>query len=256
MRPDTISGALWPKDATPLRRTVRLMPVRLVAALFGALLLNVGDGCNTPYQPPLPVQKFDVRVTIVGTRKPTLSPRTVFRVSSGQLSVGCGESVATTVRWPLPRGAAEVQTTASWQHTDNLKTNTQQADVEGTEAVAKGTITGRDKEFFNCPGGGHGELVLDGSYQAAPVTSGPEAIKVIHDQVAVGQPLVITLPIDKVITPTAGKVKADATGSAIEATIKFATDTQGKLVISGIEPAGSRVEATLKENTLTVTIGK
>ena len=256
MRSDTISRQLSPNDIKPLRRVARFTPVRLLAALFGALLLNGFNGCNTPYQPPAPVQKYNVLLTIIGTRKPTPAPRTAFRVSSGQLNVGCGDTVCTTARWPLPPGTVEVQTSASWQHTDNLKTNTQQADVEGGDAVAKGTITGRDKEFFNCPGGGHGELILDGSYQAAPVASGLEPIKVIHDQLAIEQPLVITLPIDKAITPTAGYLKADTKGSVIEATIKFATDAQERLVISGIEPAGSRLQASLRENTLTVVIGK
>lgn len=223
--------------------------------LFSCILILLAS-CGDSYKPPAPVEKFDVHVTLMGVRRPTPQPRVAFRVSSGQLNVGCGDTVGTSARWPLPVGASEVQTIASWQHTDNLKTYTQQADVEGDSAVAKGSITGRDKEMFNCPGGGHGELVLEGSYQAAPSSSGPEVIKVVHDELAIGQQLLVSVPIDKTITPTSGDLKAVAKSGTVQAKISFAFDTQGKLQISGIEPAGGRVQASLKENILTVAIQK
>ena len=52
------------------------------------------------------------------------SPVTVpFSVSSGQRSVGCGETSSAAVSYSLPVGAREVNQTASWQNARDTKGN-------------------------------------------------------------------------------------------------------------------------------------
>ncbi len=219
---------------------------------WGSFAMLSSCGYPTPAPPP---EKFDVQVTVNGTRKLTVSPRNSFRISSGQLNVGCGDSANTSVQWPIPAGATDIQPTASWQHTDNLKGQSQQTVINGGAVVATGGITGLDKQLFNCPGGGHGELVLEGSYQPANPEAGPEVVKTVHDQLAPGQDLIVQLPAEPALMPTSSDIRATGSkGAALHQVIRFAVDSQGKLAIGEATPANSGIKASLNNNILTVTV--
>jgi hypothetical protein len=92
-------------------------------------------------------------------------------VTSGQVNFGCEESKDVQTVVSFGKNPGDIKPTPSWEHTDNVKSQNQSVEnIEdpATHAIvgirARGTITGRDKEFGNCPGGGHGELRLQVSW--------------------------------------------------------------------------------------------
>jgi len=197
-----------------------LLALGIITIAFVALALNMvrvtnlrTDGATSP---ALSAKKA-LEVTFYGM-KSRLEPTTVpFQTSSGQLNVGCGERQTTTVSWNLPAGAREVNAASSWQNTSNLRSQNQSAVVQGTTATAVGSIAGRDREWTgNCPGGGHGELVLRGSY-VVDQGGRPEKVilKTLHDLVAPNTTIRISLPepgpdvtslsCEIIITPAVGE---------------------------------------------------
>ena len=226
------------------------------AVILCCISLTMLSSCTNP-PPPSPAEKFEVQVTVSGARKPAVSPRNTFRVSSGQFNVGCGDGANASVQWPIPPGATDIQPIASWQHTDNLKSHNQQVAVSGNAVVATGSIVGLDKQLFNCPGGGHGELVLEGSYQPANPEAGPEVIKTVHDQLASGQDLIVLLPAEPTLMPISADIRATGTrGVVLHEVVKFTVDAQGKLAIGEVTPADSGIKAVLSNNVLTITVLK
>ena len=88
-------------------------------------------------------------------------------VSSGQLNFACEETKqAKTPEVSFGANPADINPRAEWVQTDNVKGQNQQviydrdsrSQVKGV--LAEGSITGLDKQVFNCPGGGHGTLTL------------------------------------------------------------------------------------------------
>lgn len=96
-----------------------------------------------------------------------------FEVSSGQVNIGCEETQSARASFLLPEGAEIVGTlSASWRNTANAKSSSVSTrHAEGNKVVAEGAIVGLPREHIlgvaNCPGGGHGELVLSGAYRQA-----------------------------------------------------------------------------------------
>lgn len=81
------------------------------------------------------------------------------------VSVGCEQSASTTTKGVLPKGAYEVQAKCDWRDTDHLKSQNCIADRDSGTTRARGSIRGRDTEFFNCSGGGKGRLRVYGTYK-------------------------------------------------------------------------------------------
>lgn len=88
-------------------------------------------------------------------------------VSSGQLNFGCEETgQAKTPEVFFGAKPADIQPRAEWVQTDNVKGQNQQVVYDRDSqsqlkgVLAEGSITGLDKQVFNCPGGGHGTLTL------------------------------------------------------------------------------------------------
>jgi hypothetical protein len=88
-------------------------------------------------------------------------------VSSGQLNFGCEETKqAKTPEVFFGANPADIQPRAEWVQTDNVKGQNQQVTYDRDSqnqvkgVLAEGSITGLDKQVFNCPGGGHGTLEL------------------------------------------------------------------------------------------------
>lgn len=88
-------------------------------------------------------------------------------VSSDQINFGCEETKnGKTPEVIFGTNPADIQPHAEWVQTDNAKGQNQQVlydrdsqnEVKGVSA--EGSITGLDKQVFNCPGGGHGTLAL------------------------------------------------------------------------------------------------
>lgn len=88
-------------------------------------------------------------------------------VSSGQMNFGCEETKqGQTAEVFFGANPTDIQPRAEWVQTDNVKGQNQKVvydrdshnQVKGVSA--EGSITGLDKQVFNCPGGGHGILTL------------------------------------------------------------------------------------------------
>ncbi len=145
-----------------------------------------------------------VHASIKGTvRTTTYSEPITFRVSSGQVNVGCNDQRGTNAVWSIPEGASDVQAQANWESTDNIRSQAQNVEKSPTTITAKGAISGLDRNFFgSCSGGGHGELVLRGSYRIARNESrGEQTLKTLEDKVNKGQPFVIAVPRDNSVVP-------------------------------------------------------
>lgn len=202
------------KGSKPSRQSVLPAPVialSIIALSFVALAFNVLR--VTALQSKVSSQntvvgKYNVQVTFRG-KKVRPQPTTVpFRTSSGQLNVGCAESAGTTVSWSLPASAREVNVTASWENTDNVQNQSQQAVVTGNVATASGSIRGRDREWLgNCPGGGHGQLVLRGTYVVDQ--GGPEeevVLKTYQDLIAPGGSVHAAIPTASDVSPSSCEI--------------------------------------------------
>jgi hypothetical protein len=146
----------------PLLVSQSIVTVALLALGLNVVRVTSGsrnDNANTLKD------KYNLQATFKGVQKHSEPTQVAFRTSSGQLNVGCGDNATTSVSWNLPPNARLVNASAAWENTDNLRGQSQQAGVQGTTAIATGVISGRDREWTgNCPGGGHGELVLSGTY--------------------------------------------------------------------------------------------
>jgi hypothetical protein len=103
-----------------------------------------------------------------------------FQASSGQVNFGCEQDVAASASFALPPGAELVGDLRSdWRNTDNVGAQSSSPPtLQGNSVVGTGRIRGRNLERIsliigsvaNCPGGGHGELVISGRYRVTETT--------------------------------------------------------------------------------------
>jgi hypothetical protein len=122
---------------------------------------------------------------------------TPFRVSSGYTMVDCSRSMARQVTYAAPVGATIDSVTAAWENTDGLAGESANASHDSNIASASGFIMGRERTFFgNCPGGGHGELVLSGNFSLDQRTkTGRDVlIKSVEERLEAGSIAGVALP--------------------------------------------------------------
>lgn len=157
-----------------------------------------------------------------GSHRPLQPLRVPFQIGSGQVNFGCAEFAHPSVSYIVPPGAREINASAEWVNTNNVKGQVQQAIVAGTTVTALGTLTGFDRNWVgNCEGGGHGELVLKGSY--------------IVDQPSAPEP--ITKFVRAIIEPRASKMfdlpaEADLSTDTCEITISSEHGQYGHALLS------------------------
>jgi hypothetical protein len=116
-------------------------------------------------------QSFNVRIHVQGQVDVRDDQQVPFAQSSGQVNLGCEETRQSQVIFQLPPGASLVgNPIASWRNTSNLSSASASAAIQGIDVVGTGSIRGLDSQNFgfvrNCPGGGHGELVVSGVYKS------------------------------------------------------------------------------------------
>ena len=236
------------------------IPLSIVAVSVLALAFNVirvtslqhGTGTVTSSS------VYIVQATFRGVTKHKQSVTVPFSTSSGQLNVGCGDSATTSVTWVVPAGSTQINPQASWQRTDNLKGQSQQASVDGNVAKATGTITGQDRQWTgNCPGGGHGELVLSGTYvieQDAPdmVTT----IGTLQDTVPEHGHATFQIPATEgaVLQECELHITSTSTNLVGNLTLSLNVDAKGQVAITKSEPADSKILAQVSGNNLIVTL--
>jgi len=125
------------------------------------------SGQGTPGAP-----LYEVTADFSGNKTTTTSQVVPFSVSGGYTSVNCEETKSGSAQFTAPGNATQINGTAVWVNADHISSQSQTVAITGLTATATGSIRGVNKEgpFNNCPGGGHAELVLRGTYNV-PVTS-------------------------------------------------------------------------------------
>lgn len=234
-----------------LTKTSRPLLALCIVILFAALAVLTVRAVRRPdpvLHPTDSAHKFDLSVvlSVIGSKIET--SQVPFRVGSGSINLGCEEVRSAHVEYPLPEGAENATATAKWVNADNLDGEDANASITGSMAIGSGRIRGRHRTLFlNCPGGGHGELVLTGQYQLKKtLPTEPTILKSIGDITYRGQIFTVSLPssptqpIDVLVTATDALSR-----SVLKATI--APNESGTLTLkiisrSGPIPTGIRVD--------------
>ena len=185
----------------------RLLSLSIVIVALVTLALNATRQINakTTGQPERPAKEELFATVVFKGARQGKEPLTVpFQITSGQVNFGCTDSARPSVSYSLPSGAREVNASAAWVNTDNVKSQTQEAVVAGTVVTASGTIVGLDRDWIgNCRGGGHGELLLRGTYVIDQLGAPQPITKSERLSVASGSQSTIDLPFEaNVVTKT------------------------------------------------------
>jgi hypothetical protein len=205
-------------------RTLLLITAAIV--LIGTVPLANRSFWKPEVAKPNPKPKYDVSVEFSIHQPNAEVVQVPFTAGSGSVNIGCEEARAASVQYQLPPGAEQPSATAQWVNTDNIEGQSSTVDVRGTVVTGSGLIRGLHRTFLlNCPGGGHGELLLRGQYSIKhelPAT--PVVIKSLHDVADRGQGFAATLPQEANSQPVYFKAAiSDASGisapSSLEGTI-------------------------------------
>lgn len=199
-----------------------------------ALLLYVvrANPENRQGASPASAQTYAVQLVLVGQRAVSVTGAAKpFRASSGQVNFGCEQTVSAQAVWDAPpESSLEGEIRAEWTNLANAKSYSAQAAVEGGRVVGTGTIAGLDLQrlpfgISNCPGGGHGEVVLSGAYVTRDAGR-PPFIQKLDGRIAAQPPaarrLALTLPSDADVTLKEGTVELRRGDALIDrATVSF-----------------------------------
>jgi len=233
-RSRTTSGGILPAPVVALA----IVALSFLALAFNVLRVTALQ--NQATQNGI-AERYNVQVIFHG-KKIHLQPTTVpFQTSSGQLNVGCGETASTTVGWNLPTGARDANVSASWENADNIQGQTQQAVVSGNVATAFGTIRGRDREWLgNCPGGGHGQLVLKGTYVIDQ--GGPEeevVLKSYQNLLPPGETVLVPIPLTTEVSLSSCEVTATNDSGRGKLTLTLQRNSDGQFITSDVHREGT-----------------
>src|SRR4051812_22106548 len=97
-------------------------------------------------------------------------PSIPFSSNSGSVDVDCDQWGSTSAQFVAPDGARIAEHHAAWQNLANIKESNISVNVspDGKTFTATGGIRGLDARYIfgmrECPGGGHGTLVISGTY--------------------------------------------------------------------------------------------
>lgn len=150
---------------------------------------------------------YRVILTIAGTRNTTSNSDVPFQISSGQVNFGCEESRPLSVTFPLPPNSSLVGApSAHWKNVSNSSAHQENVVVAEGRVIASGTIRGLDYQNFalgirNCPGGGHGELIVSGYYRTLTTSSEPRSMTIASNLSSSSTgPVKVTLPTETELT--------------------------------------------------------
>ncbi len=150
---------------------------------------------QTEQQKKSPTKTAVIKFT--GERTSLQPTQVSFSNTSGQVNFGCGESRPVSVGWNVPAGAEQLNASAEWVNTDNVKSQDQHVTIAGNTVTASGVISGRERDWLgNCPGGGHGELVVRGTYQVMQSSAAAPFESVQSGSVSADRPLTILIPTE------------------------------------------------------------
>ncbi len=237
-----------------------LVTLAIVAISFLALAFNVirVTSLQRPGTVTTIANKYIVQATFVAITKHKQPVTVPFRTSSGQLNVGCSDSATTSVSWNVPTGARDIHPQASWERTDNIKNQNQQVSVNGNVATATGTISGQDRQWTgNCPGGGHGELVLSGTYVIDQDASDERVvIGTLQDTVPEGGRAKFAIPVAQGAILQSCEIRVTSTSTNLlgSLTLGLRVDEKDQVWIASPPPADSKIQATISGKDLFVTV--
>jgi hypothetical protein len=171
------------------------------AGVFLAVLLtnpaNAALGTNLTNSEPMVVT-----LTVAGKAVSVENQDTPFRVTSGQQNFACEQNSAFRIQFDAPAGASLVsQAVPTFLNFANARIVAgPEVSQSGQTVVASGVLRGLDYQNFpfgvrNCPGGGHGELVLSGTYRSA-VSHEQDVSRVLTNDLSPStrEPVWVTLP--------------------------------------------------------------
>lgn len=238
----------------------QLVTLSIVAISFLALAFNVVrvGSLQQPTISTMTGSKYSLQVTFKGVKKRKELVTVPFRTSSGQLNVGCGDSASTSVSWNVPAGAKDIHPQASWERADNIKSQTQQVSLNGNVATAVGTINGQERQWTgNCPGGGHAELILSGTYTTDQDAPDEEAIiGTFQDTVPEHGQAKFDIPISlgAVVQSCEIRVVSTTTNLVGALTLGMRVEEGGQVWITSRLPMESKLQAQISDKQLIVTV--
>jgi hypothetical protein len=170
-------------EASRQKRVITYLGTFILYIVFGSVGLSAAglllyvvqtNPQNKKGQQSATVRRYGVTIEVSGRRVTTETGGVVpFRASSGQVNFGCEQTISTNAVWQMPSGGVvQGEVRAEWANVANTKSMLASAAVEPGRVVGSGSITGLDVQRIplgfgsvgNCPGGGHGELIVFGSY--------------------------------------------------------------------------------------------
>jgi hypothetical protein len=227
----------------------------IVFALL-ALGLNTTRVINTNKPVAIHAQSqasaLTVNIIFRGSHVRTQPLTTPFQVGSGQVNFGCGESAHPVVAFNAPPGAREINATARWVNTDNVKGQDQRTAVAGTTVTAYGTIVGLDRDWIgNCRGGGHGELVLNGTYVTEQPSTPEPVTKTISTTMMPGSEKTFELPSQTDQTPNQCEITA-ASDKGIYGRVVLNLRSEGTHITSQVVEQSGKMHASVQNEALVV----
>jgi hypothetical protein len=196
------------------------LPVFVLLCIVAVVLILGPDFIRAKNAPDIHASdQYTVLVHYAGVRRTTASSTVPFQASSGQINFGCGQSLPVTVNFSMPPGATLLSQSLGWVNVNNSNaTSTSPVSVQGNIVAGAGVITGLNYQEFpfgvrNCPGGGHGALVLSGSYKVDQVSE--QEIKGDLPQgklTNVQHPVIFSLPSDPTLHFSNVSIQFDRTG--------------------------------------------
>jgi hypothetical protein len=227
----------------------------IVFALL-ALGLNATKVINTNkaavIQPQSQASALTVNIVFRGSHVRTQPLAVPFQVGSGQVNFGCGESAHPVVTFNVPLGAREINATARWVNTDNVKGQDQRTAVAGASATAYGTIVGLDRDWIgNCHGGGHGELVLSGTYVIEQPSATEPVTKTISTTMMPGSEKTFELPSQTDQTPNQCEITA-ASDKGVYGRIVLNLRSEGTQITSQVVEQSGKAQASVQNGALVV----
>lgn len=191
---------------------------------------------------------YRASLAIAGAVNITSNSEVPFQVSSGQVNFGCEESRPLSVTFPLPANSNFVGApSARWDNFSNSSARQASVVVADGRAIASGTIRGLDYQSFafgirNCPGGGHGELVVGGTYRTSTTRIEPRSMTMTSSLSSSSTgPVKVTLPTESELTISSIRISVmeDSPGDKPPETIDLSPQVR-----SASTPSG-RIRATL-----------
>jgi hypothetical protein len=180
------------RENTTARSIILAMLILSFTALAFNALRIVNNQATRPGAQPL---SLSAMVRFAGSKPVTVPYRVSFQTTSGQVNFGCGSDTSASTTFTLPPGARNPTVIAKWSNISNAKAYSQNYTTIGSTIRAKGAISGLDKDFFgNCPGGGHGEIILSGSYEIDRTTGTAPDTKFFNSTLVKNTPTKIAIP--------------------------------------------------------------